>query len=191
MARSAGPDAANGDGRPPWKDFKAFFEANNDRLFCKLLALCGDRELAHDIGAEAFTLVYLKWNELAGKPPRSAEAYLFKAARSRLVSAGRRSSDERRAADALLQAAPRSRGWPQDPPGDRSLSPKLLRAINNLPERQRLIVALRYVGDLSSKDVAKLLGIHPGTESVEHSKAIRALRAILGSEGIARVSDHG
>lgn len=51
----------------------------------------------------------------------------------------------------------------------------LMKAINNLPERQQKIVMMRYFQNLSSDDIAKKLGITPGNVRVLLSRALDKL----------------
>ena len=55
-----------------------------------------------------------------------------------------------------------------------------------LPERQRLVVALTYVGDLSVAEVAAALDIAPGTVKASLWKARRNLEKHLNDERNSR-----
>lgn len=51
-------------------------------------------------------------------------------------------------------------------------------AVRTLPERQRLVMALRYAGDLSTVEVAAVLGVPEGTVRSDLSRA----RAVLATQ---------
>ena len=79
-----------------------------------------------------------------------------------------------------------------EPSGDAAPSPEaallasdaraeLLRAVNQLPEDQRLVVALRYFAGLSEEETAAALGVRPGTAKSRHSRAIGRLRELMGA----------
>jgi RNA polymerase sigma-70 factor (ECF subfamily) len=56
----------------------------------------------------------------------------------------------------------------------------LRRAIDMLPERERLAIILRDIEELSTEDVAEILGNSPATVRVQISKARAKLRAWFG-----------
>jgi RNA polymerase sigma-70 factor (ECF subfamily) len=99
-------------------------------------------------------------------------------ARNRRRSAGRR---EQLALRAAAGAAP----------GDAAPSPEaallsaerrdeLLAALNRLPERDRLVLACRYLLDLSEEESAAALGCRRGTVKSRLARALERLRADLG-----------
>ena len=60
-------------------------------------------------------------------------------------------------------------------------------ALARLPERQRLVVVLRYLEDLSITAVAELMGCSEGTVKSTSHDAMKALRRSLGSLAGQRV----
>lgn len=62
------------------------------------------------------------------------------------------------------------------------LRARLARAIDELPERERLIVALHYYDGLTSKEIAEILGVSEGRVSQLHARAVLRLRAKLVPE---------
>jgi RNA polymerase sigma factor (sigma-70 family) len=58
----------------------------------------------------------------------------------------------------------------------------LYRALEALPRRQRDVMVLRHLADLSEADVAELLGCSVGTVKSNASRARAALRAVLTIE---------
>lgn len=59
---------------------------------------------------------------------------------------------------------------------DRTINSDLWRAVHKLPQRQRQAVILRYVEDLSQEQVARELGIAPGTAAAALNQARKNLR---------------
>lgn len=58
--------------------------------------------------------------------------------------------------------------------------PELWREVRSLPERQRLVVLLRYVADLPEGDIAATLHVTRGTVSASLAAARSTLAARLG-----------
>lgn len=55
----------------------------------------------------------------------------------------------------------------------------LAKAIDELPERERLIVSLYYHDELSLKEISSILGVSESRVSQLHTKAIKELRRVL------------
>ena len=102
-------------------------------------------------------------------------------ARNRRRSTGRR--------ERLALRAERERG-----PGDAAPSPeaaslaredreRLLAALERLPDRDRLVIAYRYLLELSEAETAQALGVRPGTVKSRLSRALRRLRAEMEEPG--------
>ena len=69
---------------------------------------------------------------------------------------------------------------------DSDRDPALAAAIKNLAPRRRLVVFLRYYGDLSYEQIAELLGVSPGTVGATLAQARDELRRTLELEGVQR-----
>jgi RNA polymerase sigma factor (sigma-70 family) len=64
--------------------------------------------------------------------------------------------------------------------------PELAEAIRRLPPRRRMIVFLRYFGDLSYEQIAEVMGISAGTVGAALTQAHEELRRELHPEGADR-----
>jgi RNA polymerase sigma-70 factor (ECF subfamily) len=58
----------------------------------------------------------------------------------------------------------------------------LQRALQELPERDREVLVLRQLEQLSVAQTAKVLGISAGAVKVRHLRALQRLRALLDAE---------
>jgi RNA polymerase sigma-70 factor (ECF subfamily) len=100
-------------------------------------------------------------------------------ARNRRRSAGRRAQLKLRA------GAERSSGdavpSPEDSVVSREASVELLAAVNRLPEPQRLVIACRYLLQLSDEETAAALGVRHGTVKSRGARALARLREELGA----------
>jgi RNA polymerase sigma-70 factor (ECF subfamily) len=97
-------------------------------------------------------------------------------ARNRRVAAGRRATLALRAAEEPPAAVAAS-------PEEAALAAErwaaLLRALNDLREDDRLVIAYRYFSDLNEAEMAGLLGVARGTVKSRLSRALDRLRARL------------
>ena len=67
----------------------------------------------------------------------------------------------------------------------------LLAGLEQLPDRDRLVVAYRYLLELSEAETASALGIRPGTVKSRLSRALDRLRRQMGATDGAEATDDG
>ena len=144
-------------------------------LYRTAFLLTGNHHTAQDAVQSTLVKVYLSWKRVrrADRPV----AYVHRMLANEVASMHRR-----RAAGEV----PTER--PQDLPGARrQAGPEerlveaqtLWRAMQNLSERQRAVVVLRYYADLSEVEIADTLGIAPGTVKAHAHAALAALGTTL------------
>lgn len=152
--------------------FAAVFNEHHRRAVRLAYLLTGDHHQAEDVVAEAMTKVYLQWRK--GRVD-DVGPYLRRAvanqANSRLRrrylerrEASRRTGDDRGIRRVDDDAAERDAVW---------------QAIQQLPDRQRQVVVLRYYEDLSEADTADVLGISAGTVKSSLSRGLKRLEELL------------
>lgn len=73
---------------------------------------------------------------------------------------------------------------PEEAAASRDLRERLADLLTRLPERQRLAVTLRHVGELSYAEVADVLGVPEGTAKSHVSRGLTALRALAIEAGL-------
>jgi RNA polymerase sigma-70 factor, ECF subfamily len=128
-----------------------------------LIVIGGDAEAARDAVAEAFSRAYERWPRVAAMD--SPSGWVYRVALNELRRRMRRRALESRW---LRRERPR----PISPP---DIDPELWDAVATLPSRQREAIVLRYVGDLTERDVARVLGISEGAASAALVAARRRL----------------
>ena len=133
--------------------------------------LCGDRALAEDAVAEAYAKVWARWRR--GRVD-DLMPYLRRAVVNEVYGRGRRRQVEQRYAARAGDRLPT--GQFEAGVGDRDA---LAAALDRLPLRQRVVVVLRFVEDVSEQDAADLLGIPAGTVKSRLSRALDNLRRML------------
>ncbi|MEV4513163.1 sigma-70 family RNA polymerase sigma factor [Dactylosporangium sp. NPDC049525] len=154
-------------------EFTEFYRSDRDRCLRAVLAGVGDRQLAEDLVAEAFTRAWMSWHKVRRHP--APRAWIVRTALNLRVSWWRRRRREVDLNDGHDTA---------DAAGDPGLStagldPALLRLLHRLPQRQREVIAFRVFLDLDTAATAKALGMAPGTVTAHLSRAIATLRGHL------------
>jgi RNA polymerase sigma-70 factor, ECF subfamily len=144
-------------------DFTTLYETERDGIARSLLVIGGDAEAARDAVAEAFSRAYERWSRVASMD--SPSGWVYRVALNEL----RRRTRRRALGSRLLR---REQLHPSPPP---DIDPELWDAVAALPRRQREAVVLRYVGDLTERDVASVLGISEGAASAALVAARRRL----------------
>jgi len=132
------------------------------------LGIVGDVELAADAVHDGFVGAFRGRERYRGEG--TLEAWVWRA----VVNAARRRRGLR----------DRSAGEPlEDEPGaddvEVTLGDPVREAIARLPERQRLVLFLRYFADLDYRTIAEVAGVEPGTVGATLHAAREAIRLTL------------
>lgn len=154
------------------KAFAEYFAARSDMMRRTAYLLCGDWHRAEDLVQSAFVKLYVAWDRVNRHDV--LDGYL----RKTLV---RVFLDERR-----LNRFRRERitghsfeiAGPETQSDDRLM---LLRALAEVPARQRAVLVLRYWEDQSVDDTAALLNCSPGTVKSQSTRGLQTLRTILAT----------
>jgi RNA polymerase sigma-70 factor (sigma-E family) len=149
-------------------EFAEFYRGSRDSCLRAVTAITGDRELAEEQVAEAFTRAWASWGKVRGHA--APRAWVVRTALNLGVSWWRRRHREVPLADHDAAA-------PAD--GSDGVDPALIVALRRLPARQREVLALRIFLDLDTEATARVIGIAPGTVTAHLSRAVTALRRDL------------
>ena len=126
----------------------------------------GSHDAAHDVVQEAFARAVADREKFRGEG--SLEGWIWRIAFRLALRARRNGHDGELRPEELDPIVPR-------PEAD----PELADALRNLPPRRRLIVFLRYFGDLSYEQIAELCGVSNGTVAASLAQAHEALKPML------------
>jgi RNA polymerase sigma-70 factor (sigma-E family) len=158
-------------------EFAGFYGSARDDCLRIVLINVGDRQLAEDLVAEAFTRAWMSWRKVREHP--APRAWVIRTALNAHVSWWRR----RRREVALGDHDTVSPAGP-----DGVLDTALLAALRRLPARQREVITLRLLMDLDTEATAKVLGIAPGTVSAHLHRAVATLRGEMPHPGRKEVT---
>jgi RNA polymerase sigma-70 factor (sigma-E family) len=146
------------------------FRAAFDRSFpvAQRLArrITGDAGLSEDIAAEAFTRLYARWWRLSRTD--YVDAWIFRVTTNLALGAIRRR-------ERPLTAS----GWAGGVDEEIAIRLTLADALRRLPCRQREVVVLRYLSDLSEADVAAVLGVTAGSVKTHVHRGLARLCSLL------------
>jgi RNA polymerase sigma-70 factor (ECF subfamily) len=165
----------------------------------QMVAVRMDRRLAarvdpSDLVQEALMDAHRKLNDYLRDRPLPFYPWLRRLAWERLLQLHRRHlhADRRSVLreepmalpdESALQLANRLEGRtssPSDRAVRRELRERLRSALARLPDRDREVLVLRYLEQLSNPETAAVLGITAGAVRVRHTRALERLHALLG-----------
>jgi RNA polymerase sigma-70 factor (sigma-E family) len=154
------------------ESFTAVFDHLYRHSFRAAFRLVGDRHEAEDIAQEACARACLHWPRLSKWA--DATPWAVRVASNLAIDHWRRRQRSQRAAGQHVPGV-------VTPSDARRLD--LHRALESLPRRQRDVVVLRYVVDLTEAETAEALGCAPGTVKSHASRGLASLRdALEGDE---------
>ena len=155
----------------------ALYQAHGLGLIRLAVVMLGDRPAAEDVVQEAFCGLYRRWDHL--DDPQNALRYV----RSSVLNGCR----------SVLRNRGRLHVRPGSPPGRPDIVESaestalvgeehraVLAALRRLPDRQREALVLRFYLELSETEIARSMGISPGTVKSTVSRALAALGRLLG-----------
>jgi RNA polymerase sigma-70 factor (sigma-E family) len=149
------------------EEFRLFATAQRPRLYRAALLLTGDPGVAEDLVQTALMRTHARWPRLREQDPGG---YARRVVTNANIDRWRRDRGRER----LTAEVPEPAG--ADVAADVAERDAVLRALGGLSARERTVVVLRFLDDLSEAETARTLGIPTGTvKSVTH-RAIAKLR---------------
>jgi RNA polymerase sigma-70 factor (sigma-E family) len=148
-------------------DYADYFAVRAAPLRRLAFGLCGDWHLAEDLTQHTFLQLYRHWRRLE---QATLDAY------SRRVLVNAFLSDRRVRRRERLMAQ-----LPEEPAQERAngVGLDIRRALDALPPRQRALVVLRHLEDISVAEAAEILGIAEGTVKSQTARGLDKLRTTL------------
>jgi RNA polymerase sigma-70 factor (sigma-E family) len=159
--------------RPRWEqDYVEFVRVRIARLHRIAYRLLGDGDRADDAVQNVLATLYGRWPTLHGV--ENLDGYVHTMVVRACLSDWRRSWSR-----VLLREMPPDRPVEHV---DHEVELRLLlrAALRELPEPQRVVLALRFLCDLSVSDVARLLNRPEGTVKSQTAHGLSALRKVMG-----------
>ncbi|WP_394614660.1 SigE family RNA polymerase sigma factor [Lentzea sp. JNUCC 0626] len=151
------------------EEFSEFFQSRFDWGRRTAYALCGDWSEAEELAQNAFVKAYAKWPSVRRD---SADAYVRMILTRLFLDTKRRvRGREHPVADVPERGVAGGFGEPDS---------QLHRALQQVPPKQRAVLVLRYVHDLSIEQTAAELGCSEGNVKSQSARGLSALREAYG-----------
>lgn len=138
--------------------------------------LVGDRETAEDVVQDVFAAMQGRWRMFTST--EQALRYV----RSSVINRARTVLRRRRTAARYRPDRPVDEAPAEQAALDRLRDGAVRQALEKLPLRQREIVLLRYLEELSIAETARVLGISSGAVKSSAGRAMRSLATMLGED---------
>jgi RNA polymerase sigma factor (sigma-70 family) len=163
-------------------DFARAYDEHVWRVYGFLAYRLRDREVAEDLTQATFERALRAWSRF--DPERASEStWLIAIARNLLIDHHRRHRSGR-FGEIDERVAPMVSG-----PEERvSASPELIEALARLSDRDREVVALRFGGDLTGPEIARVMDLTLANVQQILSRSLRKLRVWLESRAVSE--DH-
>lgn len=158
-------------------NFDDFFRDEFPQMVSLARVVCGDPEVAEDLAQEALSKAHQNWERVSAydKPGAWLRRVTINLAISRRRRFGREIS--------LLQRVSSDRGVRRITPDPATeivnADSEIWEAVRRLPPRQRAVVALFYQEDLSTSDIAEVLGCSVSSATSHLSQARSRLATML------------
>lgn len=167
--------------------FDEIYQEHRVAVYAYLVGRLGNRESAADLLQETFLRVWRRLPELSGLSADRQRAWIFTAAKNLVIDSYRARAAHNATKAAMHSGGAAATAGPLDDPSvmadytDRRT--QVDKAIERLPEAQRVVLALHLAGNLSSAEVGEQLGVPPGTVRYRLSEARRKLTIDLALDG--------
>jgi len=167
-------------GRTTQKDsFDSLYERTFPKVYAYVASLLRDRSAAEDVTAQAFERAYRKRRTY--RPSRgSREAWVFGIARNAALDELRKRSRRAR-----LEGEPEDLAAPSlEDHAELALRREAVRAaLETLEDRERELVALKFMGGLSNSEIARVLGVSESSAGTKLHRTITKLREACHDRG--------
>jgi RNA polymerase sigma-70 factor (sigma-E family) len=157
------------------QEFAEFFSVRFDGARRIAYAMCGSWPDAEEIAQTAFVKLYARWAKVRIE---TVDAYLRTILTRVFLDTKRRG----RAREQIVAELPDTIAPSDAGPAERLA---LRAALLTVPPRQRAVLVLRFVADLSVEQVAETLGCSTGTVKSQTSRGLASLRAAYSAGEIS------
>ncbi len=164
------------------QEFDELYLQFSDKIYKYFYWQTHDPYLAEDFTGEVFVRVWKNWKKFK---PDFSQAWLYRIARNLLIDYWRKNKDRRETSLETSVEAGIEPSYDEDLihkiQTDGEIK-KLREAINLLPENLKEIVILRFIEELSAREIGEILNLTEGNVRVLQYRALRKLREVIKYE---------
>lgn len=158
------------------REFLAAYDEHSDALFRHCLMRVRDRDAAKDLVQEAFSRTWLYMSQ--GKKVEHIRAFLYRVANNLIVDGSRKKKSA--SLDAMMEAD----GFePKDEsirdPSDVPAAREAMQMLKGLDDIYRTAITMRYIDEMSPKEIAATLGVSENVISVRIHRGIERLSKLM------------
>ncbi len=154
--------------------FRELYDITIDRVYAFVLARTRDKHETSEICQESYLSLWKSLQRFEYQTPPQFWAFLWKVVRRQVIKWHGRKPD--------MASLEEIYDIPDEPEHHEDYR-YLLNCLATLPERQRLVVELRYFSNCAFNEIAETLGITENNAKVLHHRATTALKSKLNMYG--------
>ena len=156
-------------------DFLKSYDEFSDSLFKHCFYRVSDREIALDLTQETFVKT---WEYMAmGKEVGNLRSFLYKVANNLIIDFYRKKKSD--SLDALQEGGFDVQSDDAEKIVISSEGKNALKALENLDEKHRQVIIMRFVDELTPREIAEIIGESENAVSVRINRSIKKLKEIL------------
>ncbi len=157
--------------------FELLMRRNNQRLYRAIRSLVSDEDEVEELMQQAYVLAFTRLGQFGGGARFST--WLLRIGLNEALQRLRRDRKWPRVAPEVLEEEPSMTATPEQGLARAQLNHLLEQLVDDLPESHRTVLVLREIQQLSTAEVADLLGLTPDNVKQRLSRAKAMLRAAL------------
>lgn len=166
--------------RAPQDQFLECYDAENDAIFRFCYLKIGNRERALDLTQETFLRAWEYIKE--GNTIKNLRAFVFHVAKNLIIDEYRKKERTNISLDSMLEIGyDRGTNEIEEKEVEREFG-EILSLMHQLSDEYREVLTLRFVEDLSVKDIARILKETENATSVRIHRALEKLRLLYEAQ---------
>jgi RNA polymerase sigma-70 factor (ECF subfamily) len=159
-------------------DFRALYESAFPILFRVSYRITRDEDAAEDLTQVAFSRIYEK--NMSFPSLDVAKYWLIRVVKNASLNYAKRKERERKAYEkSFRETAHRKEETGEEAIIKKETAEEIREALDQLPEKLRIVLILKEYGELNYKEIGRALGISEGNVKVRAFRARERLMAIL------------